>query len=269
MLNKDYIIPSIAGRMGNNMFIVAHAYAKALQYNKQFVVCESELFQGTYDYGKNIFRKVDVISSFPGGVWNPAIPSDDQPTLYSGYFQSERYFDRYSEAIKSLFTPPTSFITQIKRELPFLFSKKVAVVSVRKGQDYIDKSTIHPTVSPAYLRKAIDMLPTVGHILVMSDEIEWCKSNIGISHEVGTSISYLEEYLPHEQMWIMSLCSHFVISNSSFSWWGAYLSRNLTKVVLAPEVWFGPDGPSTWEEMYCKGWTIVPSYYENGLILPR
>ena len=43
-----------------------------------------------------------------------------------------------------------------------------------------------------------------------------------------------------EQMLLMSLCQHFVIANSTFSWFGAYFSENTDKIVYYPHVWFGP-----------------------------
>ena len=40
------------------------------------------------------------------------------------------------------------------------------------------------------------------------------------------------------------------------------------KIVIAPETWFGPEAPQDWKHMYCKGWTILPTYFNNGLIQP-
>jgi hypothetical protein len=99
--------------------------------------------------------------------------------------------------------------------------------------------------------------------MVASDDISWCKQHLDLG---STNILYLENYKPEEQLWIMSLCHNFIISNSSFSWWAAYLSRYENKKVFAPSIWYGPEGPKTWNEIYCSDWNIVNSYFENGLI---
>ena len=67
----------------------------------------------------------------------------------------------------------------------------------------------------------------------------------------------------------MSLCSHFILSNSSFSWWGAYLSQYENKVIVAPETWFGPDAPQNWQDIYCKDWIVLPTYFNKGMIYPK
>lgn len=266
MLNKDYIIPALNGRLGNQMFMVANAQAKALEHNKQLVIIGKDLaYEGT-DYRENVFRKFDFIDKYDDNRnYNPVVPSNNTHTIYVGYYQSESYFNKYSEHIKSLFSPTSEFTERIKKELPFIFEKRVTVINVRKGHDYLALPRYHPTVSVEYLNKAIEKIPQTDVYLVASDNLEWCKENL--SHL--PNVHYLEGYKSFEQLWILSFCHNFIISNSSFSWWAAYLSRQVNKIVVAPETWFGPDGPNSWNDIYCNGWIVLPTYFNNGLILPK
>jgi hypothetical protein len=262
MLNIDYIIPSLGGRLGNNLFMIAHAYAKGLEFNKQVVVCKSQLAYEGNDYSTNICSKLEFIDTFDDNKnYNRSVPSDDKHTVYFGYYQSEQYFDKYSENIKSLFGAPLDFINRIRAEIPVIFEKKVTVINVRRG-DYLHYPNYHPTVTPQYIYKALELIPSE-HYLIASDDIPWCKENLQLPN-----VTYLEGYKSHEQLWILSLCHHYVISNSSFSWWAAYLSRNPGKIVVAPETWFGPECPHKWNTMYCKDWIVLPTRFENGFIIP-
>ena len=180
-----------------------------------------------------------------------------------GYFQSESYFEKYSENIKSLFSYPLEFEQRIRKELPFIFDGDVTVINVRRG-DYLHYPNYHPVVSPEYLHKANECIPNTKRYLIASDDIPWCKENLHFSNSI-----YLEGYNSYEQLWILSMCHNFIISNSSFSWWAAYLSRHPNKIVVAPETWFGPEHQQDWKNMYCKDWIILPTYFENGLIKPK
>lgn len=248
----EYITCHIGGRLGNNMFMIAHAYARALDENKRFVVYKDYLTYGRDDYPSNIFRKIDLVEEL-----------DKSQKAYVGYFQSESYFEKYSENIKSLFSYPLEFERRIRRELPFIFDGGVTVINVRRG-DYLHSPNYHPVVTPEYIYKALDWIPNTKHYLIASDDIPWCKENIHLPNSV-----YLEGYNSYEQLWILSMCQNFVISNSSFSWWAAYLSRHPNKIVVAPETWFGPEYPHQWDSMYCKDWIIAPTYFDKGLIKPK
>jgi len=248
----EYITCHIGGRLGNNMFMIAHAYARALDENKRFVVCKDYLTYGSDDYPANIFRKIDLVEKL-----------DTNQRAYVGYFQSESYFDKYSENVKSLFSYPLEFEKRIRKELPFIFNGDVTVINVRRG-DYLHSPNYHPVVTPEYIYKAIELIPNTRHYLIASDDIEWCKQNIELPNSI-----YLEGYKSYEQLWILSMCQSFVISNSSFSWWAAYLSRHSQKIVVAPETWFGPEYPHEWDSMYCKDWIKLPTYFQNGLIIPK
>ena len=255
MLNKDFIMPSLGGRLGNNLFMIANAYARAMDQNRQLVIPLNQVGH-TNDFIDNIFRKLDFFINHPNNVNSNAV------TVYTGYFQDETCFNKYSEAIKSLYSPTREFINRIRTEIPVIFNTEVTVINVRKG-DYLIYSNYHPTVSPEYIHKALTLVPSNQYI-VASDDIPWCKEHLNIPNAI-----YLEGLKVHEQLWIMAMCHHFIISNSSFSWWAAYLSRHPGKIVIAPETWFGPEGPPSWRDMYCKGWTILPTYFNNGLIQPK
>jgi hypothetical protein len=252
MINNNFIMPSLGGRLGNNLFMIAHAYTKALDENRQLIVPANQVGHMN-DFVDNIFRKLDLYINHPDDV------KSDQASIYSGYFQSEIYFEKYSEAIKSLFSPTKKFIDRIRTEIPVIFNTEVTVINVRRG-DYLYYPNYHPTVTPEYIFKALELVPSNQYI-VASDDIPWCKEHLNLPNAI-----YLEGWKVEEQLWIMAMCHHFVISNSSFSWWAAYLSRHPEKIVIAPQTWFGPEGPSEWKDIYCKDWIVLPTYFDNGLI---
>ena len=73
-------------------------------------------------------------------------------------------------------------------------------------------------------------------LFVFSDDIEWCKENISFPYK--TIFVKGDEEKVELDMWLMSFCDHNIISNSSFSWWGAWLNENAEKYVIAPSQWF-------------------------------
>jgi hypothetical protein len=256
VISPTCIVPSIAGRLGNNMFMIAHAYARALEQNRQMVVPRYQVGHMA-DFLDNIFRKLDVYIDMPDDLQHTGA------TIYGGYFQSEKHFRNHSEAVKQLFSPTREFIEQTQAKYPFLKNNAVVCISVRRG-DYLIYSDYHPVVSKEYIEAALKHLPPANHYFIFSDDFPWCKENLGHL----PNVHYIEAPV-HEQMWLMSMCDHFIISNSSFSWWGAYLSRNPNKVVVAPQTWFGPRFVGTWHDMYCDKWIIQPTEYRDGYIYPK
>jgi hypothetical protein len=257
VVDKNCITPSIGGGLGNNMFMIAHAYAEAIEQNKQLVIPKKQLGHMD-DYKNNIFRKLDFYIDSPDEIINGV------STLYSGYFQSEKYFEKYTEAIKQLFSPTREFIEYAFKKYPFLNepTKNIAI-SIRRG-DYLIYTDYHPVVTKEYVDAALKKIPEASsNYIVFSDDLKWCRENLQYS-----PIYFIEAPF-YEQLWLMSLCDNFVISNSSFSWWGAYLSRNKDKIVIAPETWLGPKGPANYNDIYCKNWVVLPTYFKDGYIFPK
>jgi len=70
-------------------------------------------------------------------------------------------------------------------------------------------------------------------------------------------IKVIDEVDDWQQLLLMSACSHNIIANSSFSWWGAYLNTNPSKIVCYPEVWFGPKVTHETSDLFPESWTKI------------
>lgn len=167
-------------------------------------------------------------------------PSDG--TYIHGYFQSEKYFKEIRADIIQDFmikSPLSPYSESVKENI--LASSLSASVHIRRG-DYVSNSqanNIHGTCPLAYYHQAIELLGSKSeniHFYVFSDDIEWVKQNLKIYNAIY--IDSKEKRIPHEDIYLMSLCQHNIIANSSFSWWGAWLNKNNDKIVIAPKNWF-------------------------------
>lgn len=86
---------------------------------------------------------------------------------------------------------------------------------------------------------------------VFSDDIEWVKENMNFPED---SVFESGNDPVWEKLRMMYSCKHFIISNSTFSWWAQYLSRNSEKVVIAPNKW---RNKGVWQDIYQENWNII------------
>lgn len=160
-----------------------------------------------------------------------------------GYFQSEKYFSKIAEVIYQDFTFKNQLTPQ-SQELAKSIKKLNSVsLHIRRG-DYVENARIsrfHGALTPDYYQRGIAFLAqkiSEPHFFIFGDDLTWAHQNLKINHPM----TFIEHNFvtPHyyEDMFLMSLCQHNIIANSSFSWWGAYLNQNLQKIVIAPKHWF-------------------------------
>lgn len=270
VLNNNYITTKLQGRTGNMMFQIANGFVMSLEYNRQFIAPSHESSSGHLE--KTLFRKIDFnITHTPSGDISKHIslpfhyidierPSDDKPTVYIGWRQSEKYFLKYGEVVRNLFSPTLEFINKAKIDFPFLGNSVVGAINVRRG-DYLTQPRRHPVITLEYINEAHSKLPHCDYILVLSDDINWCKENIKLPNVI-----FVENYIDCDGLWLLSLCDHFIISNSTYSWWGAYLSRTKNKIVVSPDTWFGPDVIDDPKDVWCDGWIKIPTEWKDGFI---
>jgi hypothetical protein len=165
-----------------------------------------------------------------------------------GYFQNPQFFNVYKDKILDLFKlndNQNKVIDDLYNKLVSLNqTTKISVsIHVRRG-DYLKLQHCHPVQDMSYFIKSIETIHNkVGTdlvFLIFSDDIEWCRNNFS---KLDISCIYVNEssnQLPKDviDMYLMSKCDHNIISNSSFSWWGAYMNKNVNKIVCITSNWF-------------------------------
>jgi hypothetical protein len=104
-----------------------------------------------------------------------------------------------------------------------------------------------------YYQTALQKFDSNLPVIIFSDEPEWCNEQELFSDERFMVSESGDQYV---DMCLMSLCSHHIIANSSFSWWGAWLSNSVN--VVAPLQWFGESnqGKDT-KDLIPERWTRI------------
>jgi len=188
------------------------------------------------DLGIDFLTDKDIID---GEIQEPSfnytkLPITPNKSL-SGYFQSEKHFKHNSDLIKSKFLnfkpKIQESINSIATQLPL--NTELTAIHVRRG-DYVYKQGFHALLDMSYYESAKEVIGGGQTYVVFSDDVEWCKSNFDDSHYV------VESDDPFVDLGLMSYCDNFIIANSSFSWWGAWLNQNSNAKIVAPKKWFGP-----------------------------
>ena len=140
---------------------------------------------------------------------------------------------------------------------PELKQENTLSVHIRRGDCFMNPD-IHPIASEKYIERALKEVGEYSHVFVFSDDKEWVKENLKFDN-----VTYVEDE-DYKEMWLMSLCKNNIIVNSSFSWWGSFLNKNINKTVVAPSIWFGPRGPRNYSDIYEPYWKVIEVKYEDG-----
>jgi hypothetical protein len=171
--------------------------------------------------------------------FEPGIYSDSATRYYWGYWQNFNYFNNVEAHLKRQFVFKNGLTGKNAAVLRQIKNQNTISLHVRRG-DYLTDPLLGNVCNLPYFTNAIDMMNSiVGNSLyvVFSNDILWCKQNLPlkgclyVDWNTGRN-SYLD-------MELMSSCKHNIISNSSFSWWAAWLNSHSEKVVISPKQWMG------------------------------
>ncbi len=161
---------------------------------------------------------------------------------YSGAFQSYRYFENYRQELLYEFAFNESNLSEESKQMISRIKNTTSVsIHVRRG-DYLTPlwyKDLGSICNVEYYQRA---LAEIGKRIkdpcyfVFSDDIDYVHENLNIPNAIYVNFNHSND--SWQDMYLMSLCKHHIIANSSFSWWSAWLNKHEDKIVIAPKKWW-------------------------------
>lgn len=229
------VVSLLQGGIGNQLFQVAASVGYGELWGQEWKVQND--FTGIDHFNipkeKYVSQYTYTLQYKEPNFFYEAIPYYDGDMQLFGYYQTNKYFKHCEKLIRHLFECP--YAEKIKWKYRDQLALNTVAVHVRRG-DYLTLSDYHYNLETEYYETAINRLKLLmpdAYFMCFSDDIEWCKKNIKADFFISDDM-FTEFHL-------MSYCKHFIIANSSFSWWGQFLGKHSEKIVIAPpkKKWFG------------------------------
>lgn len=185
--------------------------------------------------------------------FDPEILNRD-PAYLTGYFQSEKYFADIEEEVRQAFRfseriwegISSQLLERIRSYEQQIKTAMAVSVHIRRG-DYLQNEEAYGGIcTEQYYKTAIEYVrkrqQDASFFVFTNDPDyagEWILKNFGQEKERFVLIEGTQEENGYLDLYLMSLCRHHILANSSFSWWGAYLNPSREKMVIVPHKWFG------------------------------
>jgi len=235
-----------------NQSFLQKLFSPPKTYIKQLVFEESEP-------PEEHFKNIDFSFKPNTYTFYPDILLNRKGDVYlDGYWQSFRFFNMYEDTIKK----ELEFKYNLNNINNVLLNRIKSCNSISlhiRRSDYLNtefgkKHFIQ--LNEAYYKKALQIIMHKIdniNVFVFSDDIAWCKENLTFIE----NINYIEGNAPLEDLLLMSYCKHQIISNSTFSWWAAWLNKNPNKIVISPSQWYTDVNTSDMCDLLPESWIKI------------
>jgi len=255
---------NVCGGLGNQLFQIATGLAYCRDHEMTLRLCASpgndrgfywDTFLPSLRHLVHPGRVPHVTYKEPVFSYRPLpSPSAEGDMGFDGYFQSSRNFPGLRSYLMTMMRFPEDARSTILAKYGDLFTENCVLVHARRG-DYMNIPQFHALQGADYYEAAkAEIEKTVAtprYILISDTPAVWKEITcFGADAVLFDESELLTVYL-------MTRCRHFIIANSTFSWWGAYLSGS--DHVVAPRRWFGPVGPPDPQDIYESKWIVLPS----------
>lgn len=246
-----FVAVQLAGQLGNQLFQLAAGYAYALDTGAQFIVpdlANKDMYNIPHNT-ERLYRwipelRVQNLPTDGQTQWRqPSFKYTPIPRLRNvlliGYFQSEKYFLHRRDEIQRVFSPPPHIQQSVLSNHSVLTSGRYTVgVQVRDYRAEQPKGRYHPTLTSSFYTAAMKRFPEDAVFIVTSNNEQYAREvTRAFSHRtVYLTSKGKEDHIDH--FYALYFCRAFIIANSSFGWWAAWLSMSASKTVIAPRQWF-------------------------------
>ena len=196
-------------------------------------------------------------SGFDKNIYNIKI---NRVVYLDGYWGSEKYFKDIEDIIRKEFTVKNEPDEENQYMINKILNSNSVCLHVRaRRPGSFQNFAILPN---EYYDKAVNIVTEKvnnPHFFIFSDDPEQARKTMNLSFPT-TFVNINGIGKDYEDLRLMSLCKHYIIVNSTFSWWGAWLNTNPDKIVIAPKIWFADpvrNSKVKFEDLYPKEWIIL------------
>ena len=237
------IYTQLTGQLGNHLFQVATAYGLSKDNLMNIIICYNDYNIYESMYINSILKHFKCIktkdinlnncsiyseknNNINCWLYNPDIIKNKNNYYLDGYFQNEKYFQKYKNELKNLFIDQ-----EIIKRLTYFNGY---FIHVRRG-DYVNNKN-YLTCDDNYFELGIEYIknkdPTA-EFCVISDDKNYCKQHHLFKNFIFIDLDAIDT------LHFMTMVKGGITSNSSFSWWGSYLNFNKDKIIVMPKKWMG------------------------------
>jgi hypothetical protein len=291
----------LSGGLGNQLFTFASSLALSKQWSRELVIVDSwysgaqrgtsfeehrrkfELFE--FEPIKKSFRSANWIEKkilallqkahFEKGIdlrkMRVQLVDGDRVDLRTlphntkilyGYLQNPEIFSSIRDDIQSLVRLPLKKQIEVEDLIKKYKSSgnRLIALHVRRG-DYAHPDSFGCLLTSKYFANALSKFDlSKSTVLIFTDTPEWCKADTFLSR-----FQIIEEDSATVSLVLMSLCDDFVVSASTFSWWGTWLNSGKSKKVVAP-LPYNEFDDKVWENLVEQSWVREKSIFESKIV---
>ncbi len=239
------------GRLGNGLFQIASTYGLSRSKGCDLALPEwqyAKYFNGPIPEGNPRGVQVKEPAFHYCGDFIP----NDRDYDVVGYLQSRKYWQHCEKEVRDVLAWEPKFLASIKEKYVHILSKETVAIHVRRG-DYVNNPAYINLPPLYYLRALMERIPNwrEKNLVFFSDDPSYVKFHYGCLDNA---------HFPHgdeiDNLCLMTLSDHFIVANSSYSWWGAYLGEKPHSIVIRPQRHFsGSLAHTSISDLYPEHWT--------------